>query len=185
MPKATRLPLLLTAFAVFSWPAMMGLHELGHVFGAALGGGTVREVVWHPLRFSRTDVQPDPHPLLTVWAGPLVGVALPLLADGIAAWRRWRSAHHVALFSGFCLLANGAYIGLGVVDRLGDTEVMHRHGTSAIAMLAFGVPAFALGLWRWHRASPRLKEPIATSQLAVFIALAAAIVSASVIWSAS
>ena len=50
----------LLLLAAFSWPAMMGIHEVGHVLGAWAGGGRVERVVWHPLLFSRTDVRPDP-----------------------------------------------------------------------------------------------------------------------------
>ena len=57
----------------------MLLHELGHIAAAVVSGGSVRQVVLYPLTFSRTDVEPNPHPLLVVWAGPIFWALLPLL----------------------------------------------------------------------------------------------------------
>ena len=73
------LPLIGT-FIGFSWLAMQAVHELGHVLGAITTGGHVTKVVLHPCTISRTDVHPNPHPLFVVWAGPLVGSVLPVLA---------------------------------------------------------------------------------------------------------
>ena len=64
---------------VASWIGMQAVHELGHVLAASATGGTVQRVVLHPLTISRTDVSPNPSPLAVAWAGPLVGVILPLL----------------------------------------------------------------------------------------------------------
>ena len=55
------------------WSAMMAVHELGHVVGAAMTGGTVRQVVLHPLAISRTDVGANPYPTIAVWLGPVIG----------------------------------------------------------------------------------------------------------------
>ena len=77
--------LLMGSTLVLSWLGMMAVHEFGHVLGAWLSGGTIAKVVLHPLTISRTDLAHNPHPLLVVWAGPAVGVLLPLLAWGAAA----------------------------------------------------------------------------------------------------
>ncbi len=61
---------LVGTFIGFSWLAMQAVHELGHVLGAVATGGRVTEVVLHPCTISRTDVHPNPHPLLVVWPGP-------------------------------------------------------------------------------------------------------------------
>src|SRR4051812_8876543 len=71
--------LLIGSFVPLCWLAMMATHELGHVLAAWLTGGTATKVVLHPLAISRTDVWPNPEPLVVVWSGPLVGVLLPLL----------------------------------------------------------------------------------------------------------
>jgi len=75
---------LIGTFLGFSWLAMQAVHELGHVAAARLTGGTVTQVVLHPCTISRTDVSPNPRPLVVVWAGPLVGATLPLLAYWMA-----------------------------------------------------------------------------------------------------
>src|SRR4051794_17898188 len=110
-----RLPqvVLILSTLLLSWLGMMSAHELGHVLGAWLTGGGVVRVVLHPLTISRTEVAPNPAPLLVVWAGPLVGVALPLLAWGVACLLRWAGWYLLRFFAGFCLIANGAYIGVG------------------------------------------------------------------------
>jgi hypothetical protein len=76
----TRLPqiLLIVAFLPLCWLAMQAVHELGHFLGAVATGERVERVVLHPLTISRTDVSPNPFPLLVIWAGPVVGVLLPL-----------------------------------------------------------------------------------------------------------
>src|SRR5438105_1787209 len=99
---------------------MQAVHESGHVFGAWLTGGRVARVVLHPLTISRTDVADNPHPLVVVWAGPIFGVVVPLLLWGAAAASRLPGAFLLRFFAGFCLLANGLYIGVGSFDRVGD-----------------------------------------------------------------
>src|SRR5208337_624939 len=67
--------LLIGTFLPLCWMAMMAVHELGHVVAAVATGGKVEKVVLHPLMISRTDVSPNPSPLIVVWAGPIVGVS--------------------------------------------------------------------------------------------------------------
>ena len=58
---------------------MQAVHELGHVIGAWATGAEVKRVVLTPSTISRTDVVNNLHPLVVVWAGPMVGAALPIL----------------------------------------------------------------------------------------------------------
>ena len=114
----------LFSVVALSWFAMMATHELGHVVGAMVSGGQVERVVLHPLTISRTDVKPNPNPLLVVWAGPLLGCMLPLVI-GLAVPKRFGVVRNTALFfAGFCLLANGVYIGFGAFDSVGDCGEM-------------------------------------------------------------
>jgi hypothetical protein len=148
-PKLLQTTLLLTTL-IMSWLGMQAVHELGHVLGALASGGEVRRVVLHPLTISRTDLGANPQPLFVVWAGSLLGVALPLLCWFIAA--RWRSAGAFLwrFFAGFCLIANGAYIGLGSFDRVGDCGEMLRQGSSLWQLWLFGMVTIPLGFWFWH-----------------------------------
>ena len=133
-----------------SWFAMMATHELGHVIGAMASGGQIERVVLHPLTISRTDVSPNPNPLLVVWAGPILGCLLPL-ATGLTIPKRYQFTRNTALFfAGFCLLANGAYIGFGVIDRAGDCGDMLQHGSPIWTLLAFGAIASCTGFYLWH-----------------------------------
>ncbi|MDF1744059.1 MAG: M50 family metallopeptidase [Gimesia sp.] len=144
---------LLFSFSVLSgsWLAMMGVHELGHVIGGVLTGGTVSGVVMHPLMISRTDLSVNPHPAVVVWAGPLLGVLLPLVLLLVARKLRWSRAKLIQFFAGFCLIANGAYIAGGSWEGIGDCSVMHQTGTPLWLMWGFGLLTVPVGFYLWHR----------------------------------
>ena len=152
----SRLPqIVLIGSTVFgSWLAMQAVHELGHVLGTLLTGGRVERVVLHPLTISRTDLAENPQPLVVVWAGPLFGVALPLVLWGTAAVARMPGAFVLRFFAGFCLLANGLYIGVGSFGRIGDCGEMLRYGSPPWSLWFFGLATAPLGLWLWHRQGP-------------------------------
>lgn len=139
------------ALLALSWFGMMAVHELGHVIGALATGGRVERVVLHPLSISRTDVVPNPHPSVVVWMGPVLGCLLPIMG-WLSVPCRWRRIRTVLMFfAGFCLLANGAYIGIGAADQVGDCRVMLQHGSPLWHLLTFGLVAIAIGFAVWHR----------------------------------
>jgi Peptidase M50B-like len=133
-----------------SWLGMQAVHELGHVLGAWITGGRVERVVLHPLTISRADVVENPHRLIVVWAGPLGGVLLPLLLWGCVAMVRPDVAFLPRFFAGFCLLANGLYLGVGSFDRVGDCDEMLQHGSPVWLLWGFGLLTVPLGFWLWH-----------------------------------
>ena len=133
-----------------SWYAMMAVHELGHVFGALLTGGSVTRVVLHPLAISRTDVSPNPSPGAVVWLGPIVGCFVPMVLVALVGRRSVVLRKITQFFAGFCLVANGTYIGFGSFNRIGDSGEMLRTGTPLWVMLAFGALTMAFGLYLWH-----------------------------------
>ena len=147
---------LLTSLSIASWMGMMLIHEAGHVFAAVLTGGVVERLIWHPLTFSRTEVDPNPRPLIVAWSGPLIGAFYPWIAAWILARIGRGHVHLVRFFAGFCLIANGVYIGLGWIDHVGDAGDLVRLGTPLVVMIGFGIAASGMGLWEWHRASPDL-----------------------------
>ncbi|MFO0967773.1 MAG: hypothetical protein U0793_19600 [Gemmataceae bacterium] len=149
----TRLPQVILIFSTLlaSWLGMQAVHELGHVLGAWVSGGRVARVVLHPLTISRTDFAENPSPLLGVWAGPIFGVLAPLLLWGAAVALGLPVAFLFRFFAGFCLLANGLYIGVGFFDRVGDAGDMLRHGAAPWHLWLFGALTAPLGLWLWHR----------------------------------
>lgn len=145
--------MMIVGLCIFSWLVMMLVHELGHVLGALITDGHIVEVVWHPLVFSYTDVHPNPSALLVVWAGPVMGVLLPALATLLTGWLYRRVCYLTEFFTGFCFLANGLYIGLGWIDRVGDTGTMYTYGTPNWVMFSFGLICVPTGLYLWHRVS--------------------------------
>ena len=167
--------LLATALVGLAWQGMTAVHELGHVVGATLTGGTVRRVVLHPLTISRTDVSPNPRPGVVVWAGPVLGCLAPLAVWAVIP-HRWETAHAVAqFFAGFCLIANGAYIAFGSFGGVGDCGEMLRCGAPQWLLIAFGVAALPTGFWLWHGlGSPLeyLRGPAVFPAAVVYAALA-------------
>lgn len=129
---------------------MMAVHELGHVAGAVVTGGSVERVVLYPLTISRTDVSPNPHPAIVVWLGPVIGCLLPLGLFAIVPQRLTVMRKVTRFFAGFCLIANGAYVSIGSVNQIGDCREMLRTGTPLWALLAFGVITVPLGLHLWN-----------------------------------
>jgi hypothetical protein len=148
-----------------SWLGMQAIHESGHIVGAWLTGGRVARVVLNPLTISRTDLADNPHPLIVVWAGPLFGVATPLLLWGVAATAGASWAFVLRFLAGFCLLANGLYIGIGSFDRVGDCGEMLRHGSKLWHLWLFGAVTAPVGLWLWHRQGPHFGLGAAKGQV--------------------
>ena len=174
-PKATPLPnrlaqvVLIGSLLPLSWLLMMLVHELGHVLGAAVTGGQVVQFVWHPLAFSRTDVSPNPEPLVVVWAGPVVGVLLPLVLWGLAVAARQSWAYLLRFFAGFCLVVNGAYIGGGSFGRYADCGEMITHGSPSWMLWLFGLACLIGGFLLWNGQGKKFglghdAEPVSRTQ---------------------
>ena len=140
---------------VGSWYAMMAAHEFGHVVGAWLSGGRVERIVLEFFSFSRTDVSPNPHPLIVVWAGPIVGSLLPLLAWATNRLINKTSDLIARFWAAFCLLANGLYIGAGSFGRIGDAGDMLAAGSPMWMLVTFGIITAAAGLALFNGLGPR------------------------------
>lgn len=152
-----------SGLAVASWLGMQIVHECGHAVGAWLTDGRVVRVVLHPLAISRTDVNPNPVPAVVVWLGPIAGCCLPILTACLltqihrcnamhATAKLWQRASSMGwFFAGFCLIANGAYLVFGTLDRVGDCGEMLRTGTPAWAIYSFGTLAIVLGFSCWQQ----------------------------------
>ena len=137
-----------------SWLGMQAAHEAGHVLGALLTGGEIATVVLHPLTISHTELIDNPHPLVVVWAGPLVGLLLPLILWGLLAVTEVPGAFVARFFAGFCMIANGAYLGVGSFLAAGDCGEMLRHGSSVWDLRVFGAVAVPFGFWLWSGQGP-------------------------------
>lgn len=146
--------LLLFTFLPLCWLLFQAVHELGHVAAAVATGGRVEKVVLHPLAISRTDSAESTHPALVVWAGPVVGVLVPLGLWGVSKAARLKWVHLVRFFAGCCLVANGAYLGVGSFDGVGDAGDLLRHGSPAWSLWLFGAITVPLGFYLWNGLGP-------------------------------
>ncbi len=125
------IPLLL--LLIVAWCVMTFTHECGHLLGGWLGGGTLQQFDLAPWRLPYSLFDPDPRPLLTLWSGPLLGVAVPLLA-ALVIRRPW-----IWFIAYFCLLANGIYLAAAWVsgDRFLDTQRLLDHGAHPITIVLY------------------------------------------------
>jgi hypothetical protein len=172
--------ILISSTLLGSWLGMQAVHELGHVLGAWATGGKVIRVVLSPTAISRTDVTNNSRPLIVAWAGPIVGIALPLLLWYGMQAARWPMAFVLRFFAGFCLIVNGLYIGLGSFGRVGDCGEILRHGAAPWQLWLFGALTAPIGLALWHgqgssfgfgAAHGQVSHAAAYVSLATFLAL--------------
>ncbi|GAA4460004.1 hypothetical protein [Novipirellula rosea] len=134
-----------TLLLIASWVVMTTTHEVGHLIGGWLGGGTLQHAELRPWHLPHSHFAPDPHPLLTLWSGPFVGAVVPLLvAIAIGKPSVWFIAN-------FCVLANGVYLAVAwfTGDPFLDTPRLLAAGASPLSIaiycaltLGWGYPAF-------------------------------------------
>lgn len=142
--------LLIATLLPLCWLGMQAVHELGHVLGAMVTGAEVRRVVLHPLTISRTDLGKNPSPLIVVWSGPILGALIPTVLWMAARLIRASGDHLLRFFAGFCLVANGAYIGVAPWYAIGDGRDLLRLDPTAWPPATFGVVAITSGLLLWN-----------------------------------
>lgn len=141
-----RIPGFLVLLAA-AWSVMAVTHELGHVIAGWLGGGTLQSVDLCPWHLPYSLFDPDPHPLMTLWSGPLFGVFLPLAIAGLIRHRwTWLIAH-------FCMLANGLYLGVALFEPYPflDTTKLLEHGASPASVALFGLMTTGYGYIGFRR----------------------------------
>lgn len=133
---------------------MQAVHEFGHICGAWGTGGKIVMVDLFPLRISHTFVQPNPVPLVVVWSGPIVGVLLPLAVWLMSWFWGLRVCHQFRFFAGFCLVANGAYLGSVAFSPVGDARDLMHLGRSAVNLLLFAAISLPTGFLLWNGLGP-------------------------------
>jgi hypothetical protein len=130
---------------------MQVVHEFGNVLLAWATKGEVTKVALHPLIVSRTDLAENPDPLAVVCGGPVLGSLLPLAAFAGASLSRIPGIFLFRFFAGFCLVANGVYIGTGwIIANGADPGVMIENGSPTWLLVVFGLLTFPTGLYLWH-----------------------------------
>ena len=142
--------LLIMLFLPCCWLGMQTVHECGHVAGGWIVGAQLKRVVLSPLEFSRTDFAANPQRHFTVWAGPALGVSVPLVLWCVLAQCQMHLAFLARFFADFCLIANGAYLGVGWTIRAGDAGAILLEGSPVWCLVAFGLVCVPAGLACWH-----------------------------------
>ena len=142
--------LLIASTLVASWLGMQCVHEFGHCIGAWLTGGIVERVNLKPWLISQTILSHNPQPLAVVWAGPIVGVVLPLFLWLGVAFFRLPFTFLFRFFAGFCLVVNGLYIGIGSFFQIGDCGDMLLYGSNYWQLWLFGIITVPLGFLLWN-----------------------------------
>lgn len=129
-----------------SWIVMTLTHEVGHLIGGWCGGATLTDYSVAPWRVAFSLHNPDPNPMLTLWAGPLLGVMVPV-SIAMIIQRSW-----CWFIADFCLLANGVYLALAwwVGDRFLDTPRMLAAGVAPLSIVIYCCATIALGCVRFR-----------------------------------
>ena len=136
--------LLVLATLSFSWAAMILAHETGHVLHAWASGGEISRVVMTPTVSARTELSHNPHPQFVAWGGAVWGCLIPLLLFAVVRRFRPQHAYLARFFAGFCLIANGAYLGSAAWSPMGDASDLLRHGAQRWQLVLFGSAAVPL-----------------------------------------
>lgn len=141
--RVTRFLLLLAA----SWVIMTFTHEMGHIIGGACCGGTLKSADLLPWHLPYSIFEPDPFPLVTLWAGLVIGVLAPM-GVALVTQRDW-----MWFIANFCILANGAYIATAWLsgDRYLDTPKLLEHGASPISIAVYCLLTIAFGYVGFRR----------------------------------
>ena len=126
----------------------MAIHELGHILSAKLNKGTIEHVELRPWTISHTMISGSNNPVMDAWLGPITGITIPVLA--------WIALHKtnfktpLLFFAGFCLIANGIYLGLGWIGPHGDCKTIIDNGGQTWPMIIFGLISSVAGFTSWH-----------------------------------
>ena len=175
--------LLILSTTAFCWLAMMTSHELGHVLHAWASGGSVRQIILHPLQLSQTILGRNPHPLVVAWGGPIWGCLLPLGIMGVVRWAARSYAYLAAYFAGFCLIANGAYLAGGTFlgGTLDDAGSILSHGGARWQLILFALVAMTAGFYLLNGLGPKFGLGDARGQVDRRAAVGSAIALALVV----
>ncbi|TWT75078.1 hypothetical protein [Allorhodopirellula solitaria] len=142
MKRVIHFVLLLAA----AWIVMTLTHESGHIIGGMVCGATLTDFQLAPWRLPYSVHSPDPHPLITLWAGPLFGVVAPLTLAALIR-KRW-----AWLIADFCLVANGGYLALAWIsgDRFLDTPRLLDAGANPATIVLYCIVTIVAG-YVWFR----------------------------------
>jgi hypothetical protein len=140
---------------VMSWCVTTFTHEAGHLVGGWIGGGTFRTANLLPWTLPYSIFDPDPHPLITLWSGPILGVLVPL-GFAFIIQRNW-----MWFIADFAMLANGAYIATAWWSGEShlDTPKLLEHGAHPLTIGLYCALTIGFGYIRFRRSCLRLLFP--------------------------
>ena len=69
---------------------------------------------------------------------------------GIGGWSGTQGSVPAAILRGFCLVANGLYLGVGSIEGVGDCGDLLLHGSPIWMLWLFGVVTTPFGFALWH-----------------------------------
>lgn len=145
--RATEVVATFVVLLVVSWIVMTFTHETGHVIGGWISGATLTDLDLAPWRMPYSLHSPDPHPLVTLWSGPVLGVLVPLALAAVIR-RPW-----VWFIADFCLLANGIYLALAWAsgDRFLDTPRLLDAGAVPLSIVLYCTLTIGSGYVRFRK----------------------------------
>lgn len=127
------------------WLSTLFFHECGHIFAAILSGGTLSFVDVYPWHLSQTQVSPNPHPSLVVWAGLLSGWFVPLLTIPLWHSQMRELATVLKAWAGFCWFSMGLYLALAAGEPLSDAGQLNTAGWPVSFLVAVGLCVAVVG----------------------------------------
>ena len=143
---AKRIPKLV-GLLIVSWCVMTVVHESGHLICGFACGGKVTSADLLPWHLPYSFFEPDPHQLVTLWGGPILGVMIPV-AIALALRTNW-----MWFIADFCLLANGSYLAVSWVtgDRYLDTPKLLEHGAHPFSIAIYCLLTIGFGYFGFRR----------------------------------
>ena len=168
----------------WAWVVMTTTHELGHVIGGLISGASLVALELRPWHLPYSILAPDPHPLISLWAGPALGCAVPIAVACIC------NRPVLWFVAWFCLLANSIYLLLGYLsaDAQLDTTRLLRAGTPPAVIFLTGGVLLVVGYLGFRRScidlvSGKSTAPSTPSNRLAAISLLAVLVVQSVLGS--
>ena len=140
---------------IAAWCTMTLVHEAGHVLCGWSCGGTLQSADFLPWHLPFSIFEPDPHPLMTLWGGPVLGVLIPMAV----AWL-FRS-DELWFIAFFCVLANGMYLATAWIsgDRYLDTPKLLEHGAFPVTIGIYCLVTIGFGYVGFRQQCVRLLSP--------------------------
>ena len=141
MHRARHILLRVATALIFLYPCWLGMeatHELGHVLMAWRTGGEIESVSVPLIGTSQTIVEPNPFSRVVAWGGVQWGTMIPIFACMLALIFRRRVPEPLKFFTGFCLIANGTYLAVGTMWRVGDARDLLRMNVHPAELISVG-----------------------------------------------